>query len=198
MAPPELPPLGPPPRDLDDRDLVVVAWSAPCYRVHAVARNPLHFGRDVRHRFDDPRGEFGVLYASSELAGAFRETFAGVSSVTISALSARAWSELVPSRPLRLCDLTAEGLSRIGADARLTTGERGNAQDWSRALYTHHEDVDGLLYRARTDPSIPSLAVFDRAAGALGATRTVGFLAPEGTSETARILERYRVALVPG
>jgi hypothetical protein len=67
-------------------------------------------------------------------------------------LETRRLSKLTLIRDLSLVDLTGEGLSRIGADARLTTGSYKISQLWSQALYRHPDRVDGLFYCSRYDP----------------------------------------------
>lgn len=159
MARLDLPPLGPPPADLHRRELFVTAWTKALYRVHRVDKVPLFFGATGVNRFDDPRGEFAVLYTSADLDGAFSETFAGVSSLSVTALSARAWCLIQPGRTLRVCDLRQHGLARIGADGRLCTGDRSEAQQWSRALWSHPAEIDGIvttlerISRRRSSPS---------------------------------------------
>jgi hypothetical protein len=198
MAPPDLGPLGPPPHDLHRRALVVTDWSAPLYRVHRVDRDARYFGTGARNRFDDPDGEFGVLYASADLDGGFSETFAGAMAVSVSSMATYGWSVIELHRDLRLCDLREVGLSRIGADGRLCTGSRQDAQRWSRAIRTHPIAVDGICYPARTNLARTSIAVFDRAQEALDVKFQWSFLDPRHEQTTAALLDRYGVALIPG
>lgn len=197
MARPEPGPLHPP-TDLHDRKLLLTSWVARLYRVHSRQRDPLFFGRTGVNRFDDPQAAFGVLYASANLDGAFSETFAGVSSLSVPALSARAWSELTPTRDLNLCDLRRHGLARIGADGRLCTGSHAEAQAWSRAIWSHPSAVDGICYHARTNLSTTSVAIFDRAADAISVSPSRAFLDGQHQATTAQLLERYQIALLPG
>jgi len=198
MAQPDLPPLGSPPADLHDRDLVLAKWTSVLYRVHHRDRDPLFFGTTGLYRFDDPNREYGVLYASADLEGAFSETYAGVSSVSVSSLTVRGWSVIEPARVLRLCDLREHGLARIGADGQLCTGSRRVAQMWSRALWTHPATIDGICYPARTDLSKTSVAVFDRARNDIAATLRGTLLEPRNRLTAAQVLDRYRIALIPG
>jgi hypothetical protein len=198
MAPPDLGPLGPPPRDLHRRVLVVTGWSATLYRVHRVDRDARYFGKAARNRFDDPDGEFGVLYASADLDGGFSETFAGVMAVSVSSMMAYGWSVIGLTRELNLCDLRDVGLARIGADGRLCAGSRQDAQRWARAIWTHPIAVDGICYPARTNLARTSVAIFDRARDALDARFDGAFLDPRNEPATADLLDRYGVALIPG
>jgi hypothetical protein len=199
MAPPDLGPLGPPPHDLHRRALVVADWSASLYRVHRVDRDASYFGTAARNRFDDRDGEFGVLYASADLDGGFSETFAGALAVSVgSMMTTYGWSVMALHRDLRLCDLREVGLARIGADGRLCTGSRQDAQRWSRAIWTHPIAVDGICYPARTNLARTSIAVFDRAREALDVRFLGSFLDPRNEQTTAGLLDRYGVALIPG
>lgn len=76
-------------------------------------------------------------------------------------LSARALSEVACNRPLRLVDLTGHGLARIGADARLCSGDHEYSRPWSRALRFHPSQIDGLYYPVRHDPSRRAAAIFN-------------------------------------
>jgi RES domain len=158
---------GPPP-DLRLRSLAIREFSGHLYRTHRKDRPPVFFGRTGRNRFDDPRGEYGLLYAALDEYGAFIETFGqstGNRTLSTPELAGLCLARLSARRPLRLVDLAASGsLARIGADSRLFAGEHSAAQSWSRAFYEDPLAVpDGILYPARHDPSRIALAIFDRA-----------------------------------
>lgn len=167
------------------------------FRVHRADRAALYFGRTGLNRFDDPDADFGVLYASSDLDGGFSETFAGVSSLSVSSMTASGWSVIDLRRELRLCDLRDHGLARLGADGRLCTGSRQDAQRWSRALWAHPFTLDGICYPARTNLAKTSIAVFDRAEEALHARYEGSFMDPKNEGTTANLLDRYGIALIP-
>ena len=76
-------------------------------------------------------------------------------------MRSRCLSTLTPNRDLRLVDLAGAGLTRIGADGRLTTGSYEISQAWSQALYRHSDRVDGLYYRSRHDLSKLCVALYD-------------------------------------
>ena len=106
------------------------------------------------------------------------------------------FSQILQSRPLPLVDLAGPGLSRIGADNRLTAASYDLSQRWALALYEHPDQPDGLLYRSRHDPSRLCAAIFDRAAGALTAT-SLGSLADAGNATLlADLLDTYEYSLV--
>lgn len=149
--------------------LPVVELGQCWFRTHAVARPPSFFGRAARHRFDDPQGEYGVLYVASEPAGALIETFGQLAGktahhprpITMQELAGKALSEFQANRALRLVDLCGPGLARLGADARLFSGDHATARSWSRAFYSHPDQVDGIYYPARHDPSQTAAASFN-------------------------------------
>jgi hypothetical protein len=54
-------------------------------------------------------------------------------------------------RPLILADLTGNGLVKLGADARLTSGSYLISRTWAKAIWEQEMQVDGLRYRSRHD-----------------------------------------------
>ena len=170
-------------------------------RVHPTKYDPLYFGRTPRNRFDAPAGEFGVLYAAADAHGAFVETLGqatGVRFVTIAELRVRELAVIAPRRPLRLVDLRGEGLARMGADAALTSGvDYDLSRRWSREIHDHPRMPDGIVYRARHDPSRTCAAIFDRAETDLTAKRFGTFDAKAHRGLLADILETYKFGLIP-
>jgi len=97
-----------------------------------------------------------------------------------------------------LVDLSGKGLARIGADARLTSGDDyALSHRWSKAIHDHPSQPDGILYRARHDPSRLSAALFDRLGSRLRAVPTGSFLDPANVALLGRILDEFRFALMP-
>lgn len=169
------------------------------FRCHRTRHEAIYFGRSGGGRFDDPNGEYGILYASHDLHGAFIETFGrrvGVRIVAESELASRSIARIAVNRPLAWVDLTASGLARIGADARLTSGDYALAQRWARALWEHPDQPDGLYYRARHDPSRPCAAFFDRAADALELIGDRSFTKLDDDRHVRAILRTYAFDVV--
>lgn len=188
-----------PPRDFAERDLPLRRVDGPWFRFHPRDRDPIHFGRARRFRFDAPDGSYGVLYAGASVDAAFLETFLNVGSrlITTGALDRRHLALLDASRPLRVLDLAAEGaLARIGADARIFAGDRTVAQRWSAAIHESPRRIDGIVYPARTEPGHRALAIFDRAADALGADLKGSLLDEGNRAALGRILETYGLGLL--
>lgn len=162
---------GPPP-DLPVRRLPITVFRGVClWRIYAAARAPLFFGRTGGNRFDAPADAaghraYGVLYVGRDAHCAFVETFGhstGVRLIEPERLEQRALATVRADRPLRLVDLRGAGLARLGADAELTAGgSYAVSQAWSQALHDHPKMPDGLIYRARHDPSRFSVALFER------------------------------------
>lgn len=188
-----------PPADLATRRLPLKIDRRVWKRIHAQGKSALYFGLTMMNRFDAPLGEYGVLYISADEFGSFIETFgrdAEKQYVTETDLRARGISNVSFRRPLRLVDLTSRGLRRIGADNRLTSSDHDVAQRWSFALYRHPEAPDGVLYRARTDPSRLSAAIFDRASSAVRGKWVGGLWDPDMRMVVQRILDHYGFGLV--
>lgn len=190
-----------PPADLATRRLPVKVFKGSWIRSHATTRGAVYFGRNARFRFDAPGQEYGVLYVARHAFGAFIETFGHDTGrdrvLDMQELRERALSRIDVLRPLRLVDLRGEGLARLGADAELLTGAYAVSQAWSLALHDHPANVDGLVYRARHDPSQSCAAIFERAAGALDPAVLLGEFASTALQGTLiEILERYEYGIV--
>jgi hypothetical protein len=168
------------------------------FRIHRCHYEPLYFGRTGENRFDSPGGEYGILYCAGDAHGAFIETFGdlGRHVLTMSHVAERCLSRIEAARPLAVVDLTGPGLARLGADERLCAGDHAVAQRWALALWAHSSHPDGLYYRARHDPSRFCLALYDRAADAVRASRQGSLLEPANTALLADILEVYNFGLI--
>jgi hypothetical protein len=140
------------------------AW----YRSHEIEFGPVHYGRDGTYRFDDPGKEYGVLYVAEDPFGAFAESFGQLLALPVALprmipsglLMERVLSTVTCNRPLRFVDLTGPGLARIGADARLFSGDHEHSRPWSKALREHPSQIDGIYYPCRHDPSRRAAAIF--------------------------------------
>jgi hypothetical protein len=188
----------PPPADLRNRELPITEEGGPWVRMHPVEHDPVFFGGTGLNRFDDPRGEYGVLYAAEDAFGAFIESFGrapGRNVVSWEKLRSRPLSSKEAERLLRLVDLTGGCLARLGATAGIFTDNYEKAQEWSRALHDHPSRPDGLRYRLKHDPSRVGVAIFDRV-GALRERPLGTMIAPEHEKLLAAILKEYGFGLV--
>ena len=200
MHPPDSHPDPPP--DLHLRSLPIREMTSSWMRIYQRRYGAIFFGRRGGGRFDAPAGQYGTLYIALGVHGAFIETLGhttGRTDVDWDEIDARAFAEISVLRPLRLVDLSAEGLAHIGADGRLTDGSYDVAQRWALALYEHPAAPDGLLYRARHDLSRLCAAIFDRAADALVVADRGVLSNPSNILLLADILDTYRFRLIyPG
>jgi len=112
-----------------------------------------------------------VLYLGDSLDCAFVEKFGastGKNRVSVRALADVHVLDINLVRPLVLADLTGPGLARVGADDRICKGDDYDlSQRWALRLHRHTRQVDGILYGSRHDPSVRSVALFDRASDAV-------------------------------
>lgn len=190
----------PAPIHLNTRDLPTLEIAGSFVRMHQCHYGALYFGKAGVHRFDAPHHEYGVLYMADHVAGAFVETFGDVwdiqaryNMVSATRLASRCLSTIRLTRPVTVCDLTGQGLAQIGADGRLTAGDRLMAQQWSLAIWKHSAAVSGIRYRVRHDQSEIAVALFDRAADAVA-------IDPPGKLvdhlSLPALLTRYNIALI--
>jgi hypothetical protein len=181
-----------PPSDFDSYPLPTFTARSPWFRFHPGHRDPIHFGRSGRNRFDDPTETFGVLYLGADPECSFIETYGQKLQrfLTAEEIGKRTLSIVSASRSIVLVDLTGEGLAHIGADSRLAAGEHRISQLWSRAFFDHPSLPDGIIYPARHDPSRRAIALFERPDIELWAT-------PLGFDVLGRVLKTYRFAIVP-
>ena len=111
-----------------------------------------------------------VLYAALDLAGALSETVLhdvpvrGRKVVARSALVHKVAVTLLARRPLRLVDLTSNGLSRLGV-ARTELVESSaraypTTASWARALHGAAERPDGLLWVSRQQDASTAVVLF--------------------------------------
>ncbi len=63
---------------------------------------------------------------------------------------------------LKVVPCYGSALARMGADARLYSGERANSRLWSLAFHAHPREPDGILYPSRHDDLLRCLALYDR------------------------------------
>lgn len=170
-------------------------------RIHAQARSPLWFGpargRPAIHRFDDPSGRFRVCYFGTTLEVCFAETFLRNPPVRILALddlAGRSLATVEVRRDLRLVPIHGSSLARLGVTAELASGsDYAGSQLWSRALWEHGDQPDGILYRSRHDDSALCVAVYDRAKDGLAIIQDHSLA--EDPQRLARLLRRYGLGL---
>lgn len=200
-----------PPPDLHGRALPLIEARGPWARAYRLAHSPHYFGRGGSERFDDPQRAFGVCYVGDSVACAFVETLPAqvdlphrvVLGVYRAALADRGWAHVTvlgDDDRLRLVDLTGSGLALLGADADLCScRDYAVPQRWSRALWSHPDQPDGILYRARHDPSRTSVALFDdRVDGRITMTAQGAWSDALNIPLLRGIVTSYGIAILPG
>jgi hypothetical protein len=70
---------------------------------------------------------------------------------------------------LELLDLTGSYPTRAGASMLINCGSRPRARAWSRAFYEAYPQIQGLYYASCMHRSSPSIALYERGAGAIPA-----------------------------
>jgi hypothetical protein len=140
-------------------------------RIHSLGKGGLWFGPAAGnppiHRFDDPQSRFRVCYLGTTIEVCFAETFLRNPPVRILALgdlAARSITTIQVRRELILVPLHGPNLARLGVTAEVASGnDYAQSQTWSRALWEHVGQPDGIAYRSRHDESALCVGVFDRA-----------------------------------
>lgn len=189
-----------PPPDLASRELPLTLVTGPLYRVHRANLGGLFFGRSGRSRFDDPRKQFGVLYAALKAEAAFAEALLRqLKQIVIleSDLAARALS-VIQLAPISCVNLTAHGLRRLSCDNRIADELPYRTPNlWSRAFFEHPQKPAGILYRSRHNPQLTCVAIFSNFKEHLQLETTIGLLDPPLRAWTGRLLTRYCLPLLP-
>jgi hypothetical protein len=146
---------------------VRIASGAVLCRVHGEGRSARWYGRrDATSRWDDPDGEFGVLYLGRSLVGALAETLLRTPSdrdVLWSRAEQKRQAAFRVSAPLSLAKLHGEGLAWFGVTAaQIAESDYAVPQDLSRRIHAI-VPLDGIQYRSRFDNDELCVALFDRA-----------------------------------
>ena len=138
-----------------------------------------------------------MCYLGTNVEVCFAETFLRNPPVRILALddlSARNIATVEVRRDLRLVPLHGSSLVRLGATAELASGgDYEISQLWSRALWEHSNQPDGILYRSRHDDSALCVALYDRAKDGVAVVQEYSLT--EDLQALARVLRRYGLGL---
>jgi hypothetical protein len=109
-------------------------------------------------------------------------------------LAGRSIATVELRRDLRLVPIHGPGLARLGVTAELASGgDYAGSQRWSRALWEHTDQPDGILYRSRHDDSALCAAVYDRARDGLAIVQNHSLA--EDPQQLAKLLRRYGLGL---
>jgi len=170
------------------------------FRIHPSTKACLYFGKDGYGRFDDPLKKYGVLYTALKPEAAFAEVFLRLLSLMLileSDLRVRALSQII-CKTVACVDLTGPGLRRLSCDNRISTEMpyRG-AGHWSRALFEHPQQPQGIIYLSRHNPQFKCVALFDRCHRHLKLKSTESLLAGRRRTWTMDQVSKYHLAIQP-
>jgi hypothetical protein len=86
-------------------------------------------------------------------------------------------------------------LTKLGVDARLSSGDYRIARIWAEAIYNHSQKVDGICYHSRHDDTEICCGLFDRTASILKEAN-LGNLIDCYPRLLAEILSHYSYSLI--
>jgi hypothetical protein len=125
------------------------------------------FGPLLSARYDphpEPPGDHagsGITYAATDLTTSVAEVFQTSRTVVVTDdLALTAW---IPTRDLRLLDLTGTWALRNGAAQALTAARRPTCRAWSAAIHSTWPDLEGL-WAPSTLTGSPIVALYESAA----------------------------------
>ena len=175
------------------------------HRAHHTSLGAIWFGpepgKKPKYRFDSHDGSYRVCYLGLTERAAFVEgvLHRAIPRRTISekTLAERAISEIRAVEEIRAARLYGEHLIPTGATAQVAHGEPYETVSWpwSRAIFEHPAQVDGIVYSARHDDSQLALALFDRARHKIDAGSA--HLLSATDLRTLGLLDQYRLGLEP-
>ena len=144
-----------------------IAKGSVLHRVHGKARAARWYGRrDATSRWDDPDGNFGVLYLGRSPVGAFAESLLRTPTdrdMLWSRVQQRRQATFRSMAPLQLAKLHGEGLAWFEVTAaEIAESVYAIPQALSRRIHTDFP-FDGIQYRSRFDNDELCVALFDRA-----------------------------------
>lgn len=201
MEPPKDPLIEHPdsPPDFMTRTLPIISSAGPWYRLNPAHHScALYFDRSGEGRFDGPDQGYGILYVGEDVYASFIECYGrvhGERGVAESALKQRNLIRIRSKHSLSLVDITGSGLVKLGADARLTSGEYRKARRWAKAIWEHPQQVDGFRYRSRHDNNRICCGLFNRVRDHLG-EENLGNLVDHNAKLLTEILAEYDYGLL--
>ena len=188
-----------PPDDFNDKLLPTSEYSQPWYRLNPVGYDSaIYFDRSGKGRFDSPQASYGILYVGKNQRGAFIETMGrnlGIRTVSGAALMQRNLFKITSDRPLVIVDVWGVNLTKLGVDARVSSGSYKISRAWAKAIYEHPQKVDGICYHSRHDDTEICCGLFERTATIL-TEENLGNLIEQNPKLLAQILKHYDYSLI--
>jgi hypothetical protein len=179
---------------------VVTVKAKGLVRISGYDSNEPHFGRTASHRFDDPKREYGTSYFGLNLATAVAESLlhdlepVGARYHVAADEVKRRYIHTFDGKDLTLADLTGQSMNVLGAHAGLFgTANYSIPMRWSRAIYTHPADVDGILYVSRMMTPNLVVVLFDRG-GSLGLAQRKPSRALASSAAFAKVRKTLHIA----
>ncbi|MGO1079049.1 RES family NAD+ phosphorylase [Inquilinus sp. CA228] len=180
--------------------LPVVEIQGPVFRCHRIQYGYRYFGKSAAGRYDDPKKQYGVLYLGATREAAFAETClrdVGGTLLDRQFLAARATTEVAMDK-VRLAQAYGAGLAALGQTAIISASAGyDDSQIFSRWIFDHRDEVDGIAYFSRHDNEQLCIALFDRAAPALKTPAGAGGEPMSKAPWLDAMLDRYRIGLAP-
>ena len=119
----------------------------------------------------------------------------GVRTVSEIALQQRNLFKITSNRPLVIVDIWGVNLTKLGVDARVSSGSYKISRAWARAIYEHPQQVDGICYHSRHDDTEICCGLFERTATILTEVN-LGNLIDSNPKLLAGILRHYDYSLI--
>ena len=158
-----------------------------------------HFGSSRGCRFDDPLQGYGVCYVGENIFVAFAETLLhdAMSTGGRYRLEEKKLRErhvvTFQGTTLALANMTGPPLKRLGAIEISSEMAYDTPQLWSRAIYVHPLNVDGIQYVSRHVNTLKAFALFDRCRGKLVRDTSTQLLAHP---KLAEVIETFGIDLL--
>jgi hypothetical protein len=160
-----------PSEDLDTVSLPIelLSQGSGLYRIAKTEySSPVFFGPPFPNRFDVA---VGVMYTALDHFAAFRESVLhgeiDLQQIDLTRLSGmlakNSISYILFNRELRLVKAYDDGLQVIGANhnlSRASRDRRSYTQIWSKSLWKHPDQVDGIIYRSHYDKNRFCVALY--------------------------------------
>jgi hypothetical protein len=183
-----------PPFDFEQQVLPVTLESGLFYRLNPASyASAIYYDDSGCGRFD-LKGQLGVLYLGKTIEAAFIETFGrnlGQRFVSRDMIKTRSLFAIESDRPLQLLQLYGAGLAKLGVDSELSSGRDYRLPRlWCEAIYSHPQQVDGILYLSRHDNTQLCCGLFERTTYRLR-EGNLGDLLSYDRQKFFEILDRY-------
>lgn len=195
-------PLPPPSSNFSSQPIPTFTVKKDFYRLNSMQfPTSIFFDKTGKGRFDGPKQGYGIMYVGDDQFGTWVECYARVlgdknfRGVSKKDIQERDLYIVTSNRPLILADLTGSSLTKIGVDARISSGSYPMSRKWARAIYLHPQKLDGIRYRSRHDDNRYLYGLFDQCEPYL-TEQNLGNLYDHNPHLLASILDFYQYGLL--